>query len=260
MISSTSNAQMKHLVQMQKKAKLRKEEQAFVIEGTKMFEEALQGNLVKKAYFSESYWKEKVEGSSYLEKIQYEIVTDAVLKEVSDTMTPQGVIAIVKMPQYDLKELIEKEQVNLVLLENLRDPGNLGTIVRTAEGAGMDAIILSKESVDIYNPKVIRSTMGAIYRMPIIYVESFLDCLINLQKSGIVIYAAYLKGKNDYDKEHYAKKTGLLIGNEANGLTKEVANLSDCLVKIPMEGKVESLNAAIAAAILMYEIYRQKRK
>lgn len=260
MISSTSNAQMKHLVQMQKKAKLRKEEQAFVIEGTKMFEEALQGNLIKKAYFSERYWKEKAEGSSYLGNIQYEIVTDTVLKEVSDTMTPQGVMAIVKMPQYDLKELIEKEKVNLVLLENLRDPGNLGTIVRTAEGAGMDAIILSKESVDIYNPKVIRSTMGAIYRMPIIYVDCFSDCLINLQKSGIVIYAAHLKGKNDYDKEQYVKKMGLLIGNEANGLTEEIANLSNCLVKIPMEGKVESLNAAIAAAILMYEIYRQNRK
>ena len=260
MISSTSNAQIKHLIQMQKKAKIRKEEQAFVIEGTKMFEEALQGNLIKKAYFSESYWKEKAEGSSYLKTIDYEIVTDAVLKEVSDTMTPQGVIAIVKMPQYDLEQLITREQVNLVLLENLRDPGNLGTIVRTAEGAGMNGVILSKESVDIYNPKVIRSTMGAIYRMPIIYVDCFYDCLQYLQKNGIVLYAAHLKGKNNYDKEEYAKKTGLLIGNEANGLTDEVASLSDCLVKIPMEGKVESLNAAVAAAILMYEVYRQNRK
>ncbi len=259
MISSTGNPQMKHLVQMQKKAKLRKEEQAFVIEGTKMFEEAVQGNLVKKAYFSETYWKEKAEGSSYLKQIEYEVVTDAVLKEVSDTMTPQGVIAIVKMPQYDLNELIAREQVNLVLLENLRDPGNLGTIVRTAEGAGMNAVILSKESVDIYNPKVIRSTMGAIYRMPILYVDSFADCLINLQKNGIVIYAAHLRGKNDYDKEHYAKKAALIIGNEANGITDETTDLADCLVKIPMEGKVESLNAAIAAALLMYEIYRQKR-
>lgn len=259
MISSTSNPQMKHLVQLQKKAKLRREEQVFVIEGTKMFEEALEGNLIKKAYFSETYWKEKAQGSSYLKQIDYEIVTDAVLKEVSDTQTPQGVIALVKMPRYDVNELITKEQVNMVLLENLRDPGNLGTIVRTAEGAGMNAIILSKESVDIYNPKVIRSTMGAIYRIPVVYVDSFVECLINLQKNGIVIYAAHLKGKNDYDKEQYAKKTGLLIGNEANGIKEETANLADCLVKIPMEGKVESLNAAIAAALLMYEIYRQKR-
>ncbi len=260
MISSTNNPQMKHLVQMQKKAKLRKEEQAFVIEGTKMFEEALQLNLIKKAYFSETYWKEKAKGSSYLKAIAYEVVTDAVLKEISDTMTPQGVTAIVKMPQYDLEKLITREQVNLVLLENLRDPGNLGTIVRTAEGAGMDGIILSKESVDIYNPKVIRSTMGAIYRMPILYVDCLAECLINLQKSGIVIYAAHLKGKNNYDKEQYAKKTGFIIGNEANGITDAIADLSDCLVKIPMEGNVESLNAAVAAALLMYEIYRQKRK
>lgn len=259
MISSTSNPQMKYLVQMQKKAKLRKEEQAFVVEGTKMFEEAVEGNLVIKAYFSETYWKEKAEGKSYLEKIAYEIVTDSVLKEISDTMTPQGVIAIVKMPQYDLQELIKREQVNLVLLENLRDPGNLGTIVRTAEGAGMDAVILSKESVDIYNPKVIRSTMGAIYRMPLLYVDSFSECLLDLQKNGIVVYATHLKGKNDYDREEYAKKSAVIIGNEANGITEETTDLADCLVKIPMEGKLESLNAAIAAALLMYEMYRQRR-
>lgn len=259
MISSVSNPQMKQLVQLQKKARLRREEQSFVIEGTKLFEEAVQGKLVKKAYFSETYWNERAEGSAYRNEIEYEIVTDAVLKEVSDTMTPQGVIAVVKMPQYDLNELLEKDKVNLVVLENLRDPGNLGTIVRTAEGAGMDAVILSRESVDIYNPKVIRSTMGAIYRMPVLYVDSFTECLINLQKNGIVIYAAHLKGKNDYDREPYAAKAALLIGNEANGLTEASAALADCLIKIPMEGRVESLNAAVAAALLMYEFYRQRR-
>ena len=206
MISSTSNPQMKHLVQMQKKAKLRKEEQAFVVEGTKMFEEAVEGNLVIKAYFSETYWKEKAEGKSYLEKIAYEIVTDSVLKEISDTMTPQGVIAIVKMPHYDLQELIKREQVNLVLLENLRDPGNLGTIVRTAEGAGMDAVILSKESVDIYNPKVIRSTMGAIYRMPILYVDSFSECLLELQKNVSQVETARLLGLSQVKVSREEKK------------------------------------------------------
>ena len=259
MISSTSNPQIKHLVQLQKKVKLRREEQVFVIEGTKMFEEALEGNLIEKAYFSETYWKERAEGSSYLEQIAYEIVTDSVLKEVSDTQTPQGVIALVRMPEHNLEELITREQVNLILLENLRDPGNLGTIVRTAEGAGMDAVVLSKESVDIYNPKVIRSTMGAIYRMPVIYVDSFMECLNHLRKNGIVLYAAHLKGKRNYDKEIYAKKTAFMIGNEANGLTEETSKQADCLVKIPMEGKLESLNAAIAAALLMYEVYRQRR-
>lgn len=259
MITSTANSQMKHLVQMQKKTKIRKEEQAFVIEGTKMFEEALEGNFIKKAYFSETYWKEKVEGSAYLNDIAYEIVSDSVLKEVSDTMTPQGVIAIVKMPQYHLEELIKREQVNLVVLENLRDPGNLGTIVRTAEGAGIDGVILSKESVDIYNPKVIRSTMGAIYRMPVIYVDSFAQCLNQLQENNVMLYAAHLLGKNDYDREIYFKKTAIIIGNESNGITEQTANQADCLVKIPMEGKLESLNAGIAAALLMYEVYRQKR-
>lgn len=146
-----------------------------------------------------------------------------------------------------------------MVLDNLQDPGNLGTIVRTAEGAGVDAVFLSKESVDIYNPKTIRSTMGSIYRMPVVYVEDLLELLNTFRKKGIKSYAAHLEGKNSYDKEDYKGGTAILIGNEGNGLRDEVADSADVWVQIPMQGKVESLNAAIAASILMFEVYRQRR-
>ena len=146
-----------------------------------------------------------------------------------------------------------------MILENLQDPGNLGTILRTAEGAGVDGVILSKESVDIYNPKTIRSTMGSVYRLPFLYVDSIEAILPVLKKHHVHTYAAHLKGKNSYEQENYCGGTAFFIGNEGNGLTDHLSSQADTLIRIPMEGKLESLNAAVASAILMYESYRQRR-
>lgn len=261
MISSTSNSQIKNLIQLQKKSKARNEQGAFVIEGIKMFEESRDGGYLIKAYVSESFYQEKMnEEPRYFEGFSYEIVLDSVLKEAADTLTPQGIMAIVKKPEYNFERMISDINANLVLLEDLRDPGNLGTIVRTAEGAGVTGIILSKTSVDMYNPKVIRSTMGAIYRMPFIYVDDFTEAINQIKKHSVKIYAAHLSATKNYDEVDFIDKTAILIGNEANGLSDEISNLADKYIKIPMEGNVESLNAAIAAAILMYEVYRQRRK
>lgn len=257
MITSTSNQQVKQIIQLQKKSKLREKEQVFIVEGRKMFEEAK--SFLKKVYMTEDFYEEHKNIPSYFEEMDYELVTDSVMKSMSDTMTPQGVLALAKMPKYNLEDMVKKDRVTLLLLENLRDPGNLGTIIRTAEGAGVTGIIMSKESVDIFNPKVIRSTMGAIYRMPFIYVENFKKTMEYLQQQKVIIYASHLKGKNDYDEERYGEKTAIIIGNEANGITEETAEMADVLVKIPMEGSVESLNAAVASAILVYEVYRQRR-
>ncbi|WP_313134151.1 TrmH family RNA methyltransferase [Anaerocolumna sp.] len=260
MISSTSNGQIKNIIQLQKKSKAREEQGAFVIEGIKMFEESVTFGKLIKAYVSNSFYEEKVlETPDYLKNIPYEIVEDTVLKEASDTLTPQGIMAIVKKPEYNLKEMLQTSNANLVILEDLRDPGNLGTIVRTAEGAGVTGIILSKASVDMYNPKVIRSTMGAIYRMPFVYVEDLKEAIIKVKKHNISIYAAHLSAHYYYDEVDYNGKSAILIGNEANGLSDEITEMATKYIKIPMEGNVESLNAAIAAAVLMYEIYRQKR-
>jgi TrmH family RNA methyltransferase len=261
MISSTSNPQIKNIIQLQKKAKARNEQGAFVIEGIKMFEESLEGGYLIKAYVSESFYNDKVgHDPEYFKHFSYEIVQDSILKEASDTLTPQGIMAIVKKPEYELETILQDSYVNLVLLEDLRDPGNLGTIVRTAEGAGVTGIILSKESVDMYNPKVIRSTMGAIYRMPFVYVDDFLITLKLLKENNITIYAAHLLANKYYDEISYHNKSAIMIGNEANGISDTAAKEASQYIKIPMSGKVESLNAAIAAAVLMYEIYRQKRK
>ena len=257
MITSNNNAQVKRLVQLQKKSKVRNEEKVFLVEGLRMFLE-VPAKRVEKVYISESLYNKKKEELN-LEKFSVEILSDSVFEYVSDTKTPQGILCIVEQERYDIEDLLNINNPHFMVLDNLQDPGNLGTIVRTAEGAGVDAVFLSKESVDIYNPKTIRSTMGSIYRMPVIYIEDLLELLKIFKQKGIKSYAAHLDGKNSYDKENYQAGTAILIGNEGNGLRDEVANSAEVWVQIPMQGQVESLNAAIAASILMFEVYRQRR-
>ena len=187
------------------------------------------------------------------------MVQDSVFKAMCDTQTPQGVLCLVKQYHYTLEELLKKERPLFLVLENLQDPGNLGTIMRTAEGAGVTGVILSKGSVDIYNPKTIRSTMGSIYRVPFLYAEDLQQVLVLLREKGVRSYAAHLQGTETYDREDYTGGTAFLIGNESNGLSQELASCADCYIRIPMEGQLESLNAGVAASILMYEAYRQRR-
>jgi len=208
-------------------------------------------------YVSEScfvkYAKERLRG------IDYEVVQDSVFKVMCDTQTPQGILCVVKQDHYTQEELWKKENPLFLLLENIQDPGNLGTIMRTAEGAGVTGVILSKGSVDLYNPKTIRATMGSVYRVPFLYVEDLRETLKLLKNKGVKSYAAHLYGRQTYDKENYRGGTAFLIGNESNGLSKELAACADTYIRIPMEGQLESLNAGVAASILMYEAYRQRR-
>lgn len=261
MITATSNKRIKWLVSLSEKSKERKKEGVFLVEGIKMFEEAMD-DYIQEAYVSESFfskYSEEKEIMAKLKKTSYEIVSDEVFRKISDTKTPQGILCIMKQYKYTLEDLLKKENPMFVLLEDIQDPGNLGTIVRTAEGAGVDGIIVTRETVDIYNPKTIRATMGSIYRMPFIYVDSLKDVIEILQKNKIFVYAAHLQGKNYYDSFDFKKGCAFLIGNEGNGLRKETADLADSYLKIPMEGSVESLNAAVATSLLMYEAYRQRR-
>ena len=258
MITSTSNPQVKRLLQLQKKSKARNEENVFVVEGLRMFTEVPK-ERVEKVYVSETLYNKKKHELNW-EEFPLEILSDSVFKHVSDTQTPQGVLCTVKQEQYDVATLLDIENPHFMVLDNLQDPGNLGTIVRTAEGAGVDAVFMSKDCVDIYNPKTIRSTMGSIYRIPTIYIEDTVKLLELFKEKGIKSYAAHLDGKNSYDKEDYCTGTAILIGNEGNGLRDEVSNKADIWVRIPMEGQVESLNAAIAASVLMFEVARQRRQ
>lgn len=260
MITSCANTRVKQIVQLQTKAKERRKAQVFVVEGFKMFEEAPEDQILEVYLSCES--EEKARDNQVLwnklHKCGFELVSADVFKRMSDTQTPQGILTVVKQPRYDLAQLLNKPNGLWVVLENLQDPGNLGTILRTGEGAGITGVIMSTQTVDIFNPKTIRSTMGSIYRVPFIYVESLTAAMEELHHHGIKTYAAHLKGENYYDSFSFKEPTAFLIGNEGNGLTKETADMASSYIKIPMEGQVESLNAAIATSLLMYEAHRQR--
>ena len=258
MITSTNNPQMKNLAQLLKKSKERRNQKCFVVEGTKMCMEAPRLWL-RQIYVSKSYLQ-KEEHRQTLMDYPYEVVEDRVFAAVSDTMTPQGILAVVEIPRYELEELLHGNQTQLLILESIQDPGNLGTMIRTGEGAGMTGIIMNKTTADLFNPKTIRSTMGSIYRVPYLIAENLPETIRLIKKQGVSLYAAHLKGTCAYDEKDYTKACGFLIGNEGNGLTDEIANLADAYIKIPMEGQVESLNAAISASLLLYECHRQRRR
>ena len=260
MITSASNSQMKNIVQLNKKSRERSRQDVFVAEGVKMFREVPKDRLLQ-VYVSETFYKEE-KHQKLLEGCPWELVSDSVFQAVSDTKTPQGVICVIRQFHYSLEDLIcpaKGEAPLCMALENLQDPGNLGTILRTAEGAGVNGVLLSRESVDPYNPKVVRSTMGSIYRMPFFYSQDLREDLKKWKSRGICLYAAHLKGSRPYDEADYRQPAAFLIGNESQGLTEETADLADCRIRIPMEGQVESLNAAVASAVLMYEARRQRR-
>ena len=198
-----------------------------------------------------------------LDKLSVEIVADDVFDKMCDTKTPQGILCLVKQFHYGIEDLLatskNKEHTLFILLEDLQDPGNLGTIFRTGEGCGVDGIIMSNRTVDVYNPKVIRSTMGSVYRVPFLYTDDLCGTIYTLQENGISVYAAHLDGTKYYDEYDYRGGTAFLIGNEGNGLRQETTECADRLLRIPMEGEVESLNAAVASSVLLYEAYRQRR-
>ena len=255
MITSTSNIQVKTVINLLKKSGERKKSGLFVIEGLRIFMEA-PAALVHRIYASESFIAAH---GKLLDGFEYETVSDNVFRQMSDTRTPQGILAIMKMPAYNIPDITSAKNPMIIVLENIQDPGNLGTIFRTAEAAGATGIVLSKDCVDLYNPKVIRSTMGAIFRIPFIYTDDLKGTIDELKREGITVYAAHLKGENSYDMEDYKTACAFLIGNEGNGLTEETAACADRKILIPMEGGAESLNAAVASAVLMFEAGRQRR-
>ena len=181
-------------------------------------------------------------------------VKDSVFESMSETVTPQGILCVVSQPVYSLEDMISGPEVRLLILEDIQDPGNLGTMIRTAEAAGMNGIVMSRGTVDVFSPKVIRSTMGAALRVPFVYTGDLNATLDELRAKDIAVYAAYLRNGTDYRKVKFSGRTAILIGNEGNGLSDEAVAHASENVFIPMAGEVESLNAAVAAAILMYAV------
>lgn len=253
-ISSLSNQHIKDINRLQTKSAARKKEKLFVAEGIKLYHEIPKKDLVN-VYVSETFLREHKDEI----KSSYIIVKDNIFKEISDTVTPQGIVCIVRQKEYNIETILkEGKRQTFLLLESLQDPGNLGTIMRTAEGAGISAVIMDKSTVDLFNPKVIRSTMGSIFRVPFVIVEDLALAVKELQKNDVTVFAAHLNGKKNYDEEKYDHSCAVVIGNESKGLSVEISKLADKLIKIPMEGKLESLNASVCAAILMYEMRKNK--
>lgn len=275
MITSNSNSRIKNVSALISNKKDRTKQGLFVVEGVKLFLEA-DADLIKEVYVSEGF-AEKIKSSSkdsedsnikkaseklftliskgtISEGSTYEIVADSVFKKMSDTVTPQGIITVLEDKKLNVSDfLYNEERTTILVLEGLQDPGNIGTIIRTAEAAGVSFILADKNTVDNHSSKVIRSTMGSIFRVPVIYTDDLNGEINKLKEKGFSVYAAHLRGDKTYREIEYSDKSIILIGNEGNGLSDEISELADVLVKIPMKGKVESLNAAVAAALMMFE-------
>lgn len=260
-ISSSKNERIKNIVTLQKSKKARTEQGVFVAEGLRLSEDVFRSaaKLIREVYVSESF-----AGSDEVKRL-YELardirvadpvtVKDGVFESMSETVTPQGILCVAGQPSYTVDEIIDRNDIKLLVLEDIQDPGNLGTMVRTAEAAGMNGIIMSRGTVDIFSPKVIRSTMGAVLRVPFVYAENLNDALDGLRAKDVSVYAAYLRNGTDFKKVKYSNRAAILIGNEGNGLSDAVLEHCDMNVFIPMAGEVESLNAAVAAALLMYAL------
>lgn len=257
LISSASNDRVKEIKKLIKSATERKKKQLYVVEGIRMFREIPAQNLDSIFIAQSSVERYAEELRQYPDK-EPVIVADAVFRNMSDTGTPQGIMALVRMEQCKLEAFCTVENPFLLIIERLQDPGNMGTIIRTAEGAGATGIVVSSDSVDLYNPKVVRSTMGSIFRVPVYVSEQLSDDMDFLRQNGVTIFGAHLDGDNLYDTE-FVGACGFLIGNEGKGLSDEIAGTADKLIKIPMMGQVESLNAAVSTTVIAYEVLRQRK-
>lgn len=251
LITSKDNSKIKEIKKLKEK-KYRKT--AFIVEGIKMLKEAISEKVEIDTIIIREDTELDFKLDSELEKKVIH-VTKNVFETISDVVSPQGVLVVINKKIDDNK--INQNAEYILALDGIQDPGNLGTIIRTADSANIKQILVSKDTVDSYSPKVVRSTMGAIYRVKIIECEDLAKTLKNLQTNGFEIVTTDLHtDKSIYDM-NYNKKI-VVIGNEANGVTKEIRELSDYRVKIPMIGKTESLNAAVATGIMIYEYVRQK--
>ncbi len=260
-ITSVGNARIKRLVSLRQKARTRRETKSFVIEGIRLFQDT-PDSFIKEIYIDESFFPQldSTVVSERLSRHEVFAVTPEVFTKISDTVTPQGMLAVVRMPEYSVDEILNTDRQQLILLlEDIQDPGNLGTMLRTAEAAGADGVIMSRNTADVFNPKVVRSTMSAVFRVPFAYTDDMIQTVRQLQEKGTKVFAACLEDSEDYAETDYLKSCAVLIGNEGSGLKKETAAAADRRVVIPMKGEIESLNAAVSAAVIMFEAQRQRR-
>ena len=251
-----SAKELRHINNLKKKASYRKEKGIFIVEGIKMYRE-IPKDLLLKTYISKSF-EDTLDGRAKKELGGYEVISDRSFESISDTKTPQGILALVSCLSYSLEDILEQSKKSLLILENIQDPGNLGTMLRVGEAAGLSGLIMSEDTVDIYNPKVVRSTMGSIFRLPFICAGDLKALVKNLKEHNIKVYASTLKNSSLYDSFDYTLNHAFIMGNESGGVSEDLCRLADDSLHIPMQGQTESLNVSVAAAILLYEAARQR--
>ncbi len=257
-ITSKDNEVIKNIRKLKEK-KFRDDSNEYIVEGIKLIEEAIEENVkIKKIVVCE----ECIKDNCIEQKLLYQIakydciyVSEKIFGLLTDVVNPQGMLAVIEKTSSEDK--IKYTEDIIVVLDGIQDPGNLGTILRTVDSVGLSQIILSKTSVDAYNPKVVRSTMGAIFRVNIIEAEDLVETLKNMKKHKYKIVATSLAGEENIYEMDYNKKV-IVIGNESKGVSKEILEIADSKTKIPMLGKTESLNASIATGVMLYEYVRRK--
>ena len=248
-ITSTSNETIKYFISLNDK-KTRMNAKRFIVEGYHLVNEASKTNLLEAIISTDEYELKKINN------VKRYLVNDAIINKIATTKNPQNILGIVKMLDHNITNLlpiIKGNKTKLIMLDDVNDPGNLGTIIRTAAGLGYDGIIMSPNTVDLYNEKVIRSTQGVMFKIPII--KANLQEIIKLLKKEKV-FCIGTALTNAKDVKHITKKDkfAICLGNEAKGISKEVLDNMDENVKIAMKNDVESLNVSIAAGIIMYEM------
>ena len=257
-ISSKDNELIKHIKKLKDK-KHRDESNEYIIEGVKLIEEAVKEKArIKKIIVCEDTTrKNEIPTHIMYEIAKYECVyvTNKVFASITQVTNPQGIMAIIE--KGDTNVQIDYTQDIIVALDYVQDPGNLGTILRTVDSIGLNQIIVSKGTADAFNSKVVRSTMGAIFRVKIIEVENLPQAIKEMRKHHFKLMVTSLQTENSIYDIDFNKKI-IVIGNEANGVSKEIQDMADEKAKIPMLGRTESLNASVAAGVVMYEYVRQK--
>lgn len=263
-ISSSQNDKIKYLNKLYR-SRNRRREGVFILEGKRLVEAALAGEADFKQVFLTPAFFKSAENEKLLadlkNKAEFILVQKELLKDTASTVNPQGILAVVREAVFKGDDFYSQAK-KILLLDRIQDPGNMGTMIRTAVAAGFDGIIALKGSVDIYNQKVIRATMGGIFSIPIrqkVSREKFLTELKNQAKAYEVI-AADIAAEEYHFEHNYQDKLILMIGNEANGLDAELLKRAGSKIKIPLAGEIESLNAAVAASVISFEILSQKMK
>ena len=257
-ITSKDNELIKHIRKLKDK-KYRDESNEYVVEGVKLVEEAVKENAkIKQIIVCEDTTRTyEIPTHIMLEIARYECisVSNKIFNIITQVTNPQGIMAIIEKNAQDAQ--IDYSQDIIVVLDDVQDPGNLGTILRTVDSIGLNQIIVSKGTADAFNSKVVRSTMGAIFRIKIIEVENLAQEIKEMRKHHFKLMVTSLQTENSIYDIDFNKKI-IVIGNEANGVSKEIQDMADEKAKIPMLGRTESLNASVAAGVVMYEYVRQK--